>query len=141
MKCKLKVVAIAFSLLSGFSYAGIADYEKYYSNIQINNFSTGVYTSGGKNTQFFCIGLKRDDLVLPLHSLCKFDLYGIHTQGFTTMLETARYYYATGESVRVYFKENIWSDSDFSNAFSSAELIAITTCSSSNYCMGPQKSN
>lgn len=57
------------------------------------------------------------------------------------MLETARYYYATGEDVKVYYKGNVWTDSDFSNAFSGNELIAIATCSSSDYCMGPKVNN
>ncbi|MCD3653534.1 subtilase family AB5 toxin binding subunit, partial [Escherichia coli] len=53
--------------------------------------------------------------------------------------EMAKYYYATGESIRVYYKENVWSDSEFKKAFATNELISLSTCSSSDYGMGPQK--
>ncbi|ECP5935582.1 subtilase family AB5 toxin binding subunit, partial [Salmonella enterica subsp. enterica serovar Javiana] len=49
--------------------------------------------------------------------------------------------YTTGGDVRIYYKENVWRDPDFKSAFSSRELIAITTCSSSSYCMGPMLTN
>ncbi|WP_137651999.1 subtilase family AB5 toxin binding subunit [Escherichia albertii] len=134
---KIKYFAIAL-LLSESSHAGMVDYDKYMSNLQINNLSFGVYKSGGKESQFFCIGVKRGNIVPTVSSMCKFDVFGNHQQGFDNMLETARYYYATGEEVRIYYKENIWQDTDFTSAFSGAELIAITTCSSSDYCMGPK---
>ncbi|EBA3495714.1 subtilase cytotoxin subunit B-like protein, partial [Salmonella enterica] len=57
------------------------------------------------------------------------------------MLNIAKYYYTTGGDVRIYYKENVWRDPDFKSAFSSRELIAITTCSSSSYCMGPMLTN
>lgn len=59
MKKKLKVLTLALASLSSVCYAGMADYDKYMSNAQINNLSYGVYTSGGKETQYFCIGLTR----------------------------------------------------------------------------------
>lgn len=139
MKRKIKYSLIALSLLSGTSHAVMSDYDKYLSNVQINNFSYGVYTSGGQESQFFCIGIKRDNFNLPVHSICKVDIFGNHKQGFDAMLEMAKYYYATGESIRVYYKENVWSDSEFKKAFSTNELISLSTCSSSDYCMGPQK--
>ncbi|EEC8627645.1 TPA: subtilase family AB5 toxin binding subunit [Escherichia coli] len=139
MKQKIKYFLIALSLLSGTSHAVMSDYDKYLSNVQINNFSYGVYTSAGKESQFFCIGIKRDNENLPVHNMCKVDIYGYHKQGFNTMMEMAKYYYATGENIRVYYKENVWSDSEFTKAFSANELISLSTCSSSNYCMGPQK--
>ncbi|EAC0927899.1 subtilase cytotoxin subunit B-like protein [Salmonella enterica subsp. enterica] len=139
MKKKLKVLTLALASLSSVCYAGMADYDKYMSNAQINNLSYGVYTSGGRKTQFFCIGVKRGSHVPDVNTICKFDVFGNHKQGFDNMLATARYYYATGEDVRVYYKENVWSDSEFTAAFSANELIALTTCSSSSYCMGPLK--
>ncbi|EAA5870259.1 subtilase cytotoxin subunit B-like protein [Salmonella enterica subsp. enterica serovar Okatie] len=137
MKKKLKVLTLALASLSSVCYAGMADYDKYMSNAQINNLSYGVYTSGGKETQYFCIGLKRGSQVPAVNNICKFDVFGTHKQGFDNMLATARYYYTTGADVRVYYKENVWSDSEFTAAFSANELIALTSCSSSTYCMGP----
>ena len=133
---KKKYFAIAL-LLSGSCHAGMADYDTYMSNLQINNISFGVYKSGEKESQFFCIGVKQGNMVPTVNTMCKFDVFGNHQQGFDNMLETARYYYATGENVRVYYKENVWRDVNFTSAFSGAELIAITTCRSSDYCMGP----
>lgn len=138
MKKKLKVLTLVLASLSSICYAGMGDYDNYLSNVRINNMSYGVYTSGTKEVQFFCIGLKRDGDVVTPDTICKVDLYGHHKQGFDKMLETARYYYATGENIRVYYKGDVWSDSDFSSAFSKNELIAITTCISSDYCMGPK---
>ncbi|EAA7839002.1 subtilase cytotoxin subunit B-like protein [Salmonella enterica] len=141
MKKKLKVLTLALASLSSVCYAGMADYDKYISNAQINNLSYGVYTTGGKETQYFCIGVKRGSHVPDVNAICKFDVFGNHKQGFDNMLATARYYYATGEDVRVYYKENVWSDINFTAAFSGNELIALTTCSSSTYCMGPVNPN
>lgn len=136
---KISFMLMTALLSSGACYAGMADYDMYLSNVQINNFAYGVYNSGGKDTQFFCIGLKRDNSTLPVNSICKVDVYGYHKQGFDTMMEMAKYYYATGESIRVYYKENVWTDPDFKKAFSANELISLSTCSSADYCMGPQK--
>ncbi|EGU9661758.1 subtilase cytotoxin subunit B-like protein [Salmonella enterica] len=137
MKKKLKVLTLALASLSSVCYAGMADYDKYMSNLQINNLSYGVYTSGGKETQYFCIRLKKGSQVPDVNNICKIDVFGNHKQGFDNMLATARYYYTTGADVRVYYKENVWSDSEFTAAFSANELIALTSCSSSTYCMGP----
>ncbi|ASG71606.1 TPA: subtilase cytotoxin subunit B-like protein [Salmonella enterica subsp. enterica serovar Kivu] len=137
MKNKLKILTFALASLSSVCYADMAGYNKYVSNVQINNLSYGVYTSGGKQTQFFCVGLKRGSQTPDVNTMCKIDVFGTHKQGFDNMLETAKYYYATGESVRVYYMDSVWTDRDFANAFSNKELISITTCSASNYCMGP----
>ncbi|HBN2067309.1 TPA: subtilase cytotoxin subunit B-like protein [Escherichia coli] len=137
MKKKLKVLTLVLASLSSVCYAGMGDYNNYVSDVRINNLSYGVYTSGSKEVQFFCIGLMRNGGTVTPDTVCKVDLFGYHKQGFDNMLETARYYYATGEGVRVYYKGDVWTDSDFSSAFSRNELIAITTCSSSDYCMGP----
>ncbi|HDX6815656.1 TPA: subtilase cytotoxin subunit B-like protein [Escherichia coli] len=141
MKRKIKIALFFMSLISGVSHAGMGDYNTYLSNVQINNLTFGVYNSGGKESRFFCIGIKRDNAQLPVHSICKVDVYGHHKQGFDNMLEMAKYYYATGEELRVYYKENVWSDTDFKSAFSSNELISISTCSSHDYCMGPRTNN
>ncbi|ENN6900509.1 subtilase cytotoxin subunit B-like protein [Salmonella enterica subsp. enterica serovar Newport] len=141
MKKKLNVLTLALASLSSVCYAGMADYDKYMSNVQINNLSYGVYTSGGKQTQFFCIGLKNGSQVPVINKICKLDMFGNHKQGFDNMLATARYYYTTGEDVRVYYKENVWGDIDFKSAFSANELISLTTCSASDYCMGPRLPN
>lgn len=141
MKRNMKYFFAVLLFLSGFSYAGMADYDNYMSNVKVNNFSFGVYKSGSKETQFFCIGLTRDGAVLSINSVCKFDVYGNHKQGFTAMMETAKYFYTTREDIRVYLKQNVWTDPEFKKGFSSHELIALTTCSSSTYCMGPVKGN
>ncbi|HHS2250658.1 TPA: subtilase family AB5 toxin binding subunit [Salmonella enterica subsp. enterica] len=137
MKNKLKVLTLALASLSSACYAGMPDYDKYLSSSQINNLSYGVYTSAGKETQYFCIGIKKRSQIPVVHTICKMDVFGTHKQGFDNMLAAAKYYYATGEDVRVYYKENVWSDSEFISAFSANELIALTTCSTSDYCMGP----
>jgi subtilase cytotoxin, subunit B len=141
MKNKLKVLILSLTSLSSVCYASMDDYNTYLSNVQINNLSYGVYKSGTKETRFFCIGLKRGSQIPTVNSICKVDVYGYHKQGFDNMLDTARYYYATGEDVRVYYKGGVWSDSNFSQAFSANELISITTCSSSSYCAGPTSVN
>ncbi|EJQ3115301.1 subtilase cytotoxin subunit B-like protein [Salmonella enterica] len=141
MKNKLKVLTLALASLSSVCHAGMADYDDYTSEVHIKNLSYGVYKSAEKETQFFCIELKRGSEVLTVDTMCKVDVYGNHKQGFDNMLTTARYHYATGQSVRVYYKPNVWYDSDFKSGFSSNELIAITTCDSSGHCMGPEKTD
>lgn len=61
MKNKLKVLALTLASLSSVCYANMADYNTYQSNVQINNLSYGVYRSGDKESQFFCVGLKRGE--------------------------------------------------------------------------------
>ena len=141
MNIGLKSFLVALSLFSSCGYAAMKDYDKYFSQVIINNFAYGVYNSGGKETQYFCIGIKRGDETLPLNVVCKFDLFGNHKQGFQEMMDIAKYHYATGDRIRVYYKEPVWTDADFVNAFSNGELIALTSCSSDTYCMGPTKKN
>lgn len=71
MKKKLKVLTLALASLSSVCYAAMADYDTYVSNVQINNLSYGVYTSGGKETQFFCIGLKRGSEAISVNAVCE----------------------------------------------------------------------
>lgn len=137
---KLKVLTLALASLSSVCYAGMADYDKYISNAQINNLSYGVYTTGVRKLSILYRS-EEGSHVPDVNAICKFDVFGNHKQGFDNMLATARYYYATGEDVRVYYKENVWSDTNFTAAFSGNELIALTTCSSSTYCMGPVNPN
>ncbi|EDN2118911.1 subtilase cytotoxin subunit B-like protein, partial [Salmonella enterica] len=86
MKKKLKVLTLALASLSSVCYAAMADYDTYVSNVQINNLSYGVYTSGDKETQFFCIGLKHGSEAISINAMCKVDVYGNHKQGFDNML-------------------------------------------------------
>ncbi|EJX6616224.1 subtilase cytotoxin subunit B-like protein, partial [Salmonella enterica] len=113
MKNKLKVLTLALASLSSVCHAGMADYNNYTSEVHIKNLSYGVYKSGEKETQFFCIELKRGSEVLTVDTMCKIDVFGNHKQGFDNMLTTARYHYATGQSVRVYYKPDVWYDPDF----------------------------
>ncbi|MBP1520793.1 subtilase cytotoxin subunit B-like protein [Salmonella enterica subsp. enterica serovar Worthington] len=140
MKNKLNVLALTLASLSSVCYANMADYNTYQSNVQINNLSHGVYKSGVR-TVSFCIGLNNESQIPNANTMCKMDVFGTHKQGFDNMLATARYYYTTGEKVRIYYKENVWADRNFTAGFSGNELIAITTCSSIDYCMGPTLPN
>ncbi|EGL9147671.1 subtilase cytotoxin subunit B-like protein, partial [Salmonella enterica] len=78
MKKKLKVLTLALASLSSVCYAAMADYDTYVSNVQIKNLSYGVYTSGDKETQFFCIELKRGSEAISVNAVCKVDVYGNH---------------------------------------------------------------
>ncbi len=53
MKKKLKVLTLALASISSVCYAAMADYDTYVSNVQINNLSYGVYTSGVRKLSFF----------------------------------------------------------------------------------------
>ncbi|MCQ7830788.1 subtilase cytotoxin subunit B-like protein, partial [Salmonella enterica] len=69
MKKKLKVLTLALASLSSVCYAAMADYDTYVSNVQINNLSYGVYTSGGK---WICPYISRHLLSLnPLLACCR----------------------------------------------------------------------
>lgn len=84
MKKKLKVLTLALASLSSVCYAAMADYDTYVSNVQINNLSYGVYTSGGKETQFFCIGLKHGVKLLASMPCVKWMCTGIINRGLIT---------------------------------------------------------
>ncbi|MCB7132137.1 subtilase family AB5 toxin binding subunit [Salmonella enterica subsp. enterica serovar Hillegersberg] len=57
---------------------------------------------------------------------------------FNTMLEQARHFYITGQSIRVYFEPNVWNNKSFKAALSSNALVGLSSCSASE-CFGPVK--
>lgn len=136
MKKKLKVLIFVFVLLFSVCYVVMVDYDMYVSNVQINNLFYGVYMLGGKEIQFFCIGLKYGSEVISINVMCKVDVYGNYKQGFDNMLNIVKYYYIIGGDVRIYYKENVWCDFDFKSVFFFRELIVIIICSLLSYCMG-----
>lgn len=95
MKKKLKVLTLALASLSSVCYAAMADYDTYVSNVQINNLSYGVYTSGVRKLSFLYRTEARGEAI-SINAMCKVDVYGNHKQGFDNMLNTAKYYYTTG---------------------------------------------
>ncbi|HDL7811038.1 TPA: subtilase cytotoxin subunit B-like protein [Yersinia enterocolitica] len=135
---KIKAIALTSLLVSSVTSAAMKDYDTYYSNVIINNFSSGVYNSGGKDTTFFCIGYTRVGNKPDINNACKVDVYGKYKNGFSAMMDTAKFYYSTGLQVRVYIKKDVWYDPAFRTGFSANELIAITSCSSHDYCVGPK---
>lgn len=81
MKKKLKVLTLVLASLSSVCYAGMGDYNNYVSDVRINNLSYGVYTSGSKEVQFFCIGLMRNGGLLHLILCVRWICLGIINRG------------------------------------------------------------
>ncbi|EEO3279340.1 subtilase cytotoxin subunit B, partial [Salmonella enterica subsp. enterica serovar Montevideo] len=49
----------------------------------------------------------------------------------------ARYFYSTGQSVRIHVQKNIWTYPLFVNTFSANALVGLSSCSATQ-CFGPK---
>ncbi|EAA7245087.1 subtilase cytotoxin subunit B [Salmonella enterica] len=108
----------------------------YYSDEVISELHVGQLDKG----PYFCIkSVKVNGSGTPLIT-CAVSGQSIWASSFQEFLEQARYFYATRQSVRVYFQDKIWTYQPFINTFSAKALVGLSSCSATT-CFGPEKKN
>ncbi|EKO0247359.1 subtilase cytotoxin subunit B [Salmonella enterica] len=106
----------------------------YYSDEVISDFHVGQYHSSA----YFCIKtVKKSGEGTPVIA-CAISNDSKWRPSFNTMLEQARHFYITGQSIRVYVEPNVWNNQSFKAALSSNALVGLSSCSASE-CFGPGK--
>ncbi|HEC7070415.1 TPA: subtilase cytotoxin subunit B [Salmonella enterica subsp. enterica serovar Saintpaul] len=106
----------------------------YFSDEVISGFHVGQFNIG----TYFCIKtVKKSGGGTPVIA-CAISNDSKWLHSFNTMLEQARHFYTTGQSIRVYVEPNVWNNKYFKAALSSNALVGLSSCSASE-CFGPGK--
>ncbi|HCL5345601.1 TPA: subtilase cytotoxin subunit B [Salmonella enterica] len=104
----------------------------YYSDEVISDFHVGQFN----RSAYFCIkAVKKSNGGIPIIA-CALSHDSKWIPSFYTMLEQARHFYITGQSIRVYVEPNIWNHKRFMAALLSNALVGLSSCSATE-CFGP----
>ncbi|EDV5325970.1 subtilase cytotoxin subunit B [Salmonella enterica subsp. enterica serovar Oranienburg] len=105
----------------------------YYSDEVISELHVGQIDTG----PYFCIKtVKANGSDTPVVA-CAVSKQSIWAPSFKELLDQARYFYSTGQSVRIHVQKNIWTYPLFVNAFSANALVGLSSCSATQ-CFGPK---
>ncbi|EHR7007643.1 subtilase cytotoxin subunit B [Salmonella enterica] len=105
----------------------------YYSDEVISELHVGQIDTG----PYFCIKtVKANGSGTPVVT-CAVSKQSIWAPSFKELLDQARYFYSTGQSVRIHVQKNIWTYPLFVNAFSANALVGLSSCSATQ-CFGPK---
>lgn len=86
---------------------------------------------------YFCIKtVKANGSGTPVVA-CAVSKQSIWTPSFKELLDQARYFYSTRQSVRIHVQKNIWTYPLFVNTFSANALVGLPSCSATQ-CFGPK---
>ncbi|HFW5233129.1 TPA: subtilase family AB5 toxin binding subunit [Salmonella enterica subsp. diarizonae serovar 50:k:z35] len=135
-----KIFSVCALLITAWPLSSWAEWTgdssiNYYSDEVISDFHVGQYHSSA----YFCIKtVKKSGEGTPVIA-CAFEKESTWRYSFNTMLEQARNFYITGQTIRVYVEPNTWVVQSFVNAFSSNTLVGLSSCNTSTECFGPMK--
>ncbi|EBN8630137.1 subtilase cytotoxin subunit B [Salmonella enterica subsp. enterica serovar Johannesburg] len=105
----------------------------YYSDEVISELHVGQIDTG----PYFCIKtVKANGCGIPVVA-CAVSKQSIWAPSFKELLDQARYFYSTGQSVRIHVQKNIWTYPLFVNTFSANALVGLSSCSATQ-CFGPK---
>lgn len=105
----------------------------YYSDEVISEIHVGQIDT----SPYFCIKtVKANGSCTPVVA-CAVSKQSIWAPSFKELLDQARYFYSTGQSVRIHVQKNIWTYPLFVNAFSANALVGLSSCSATQ-CFGPK---
>ncbi|EFR6810149.1 subtilase cytotoxin subunit B [Salmonella enterica] len=105
----------------------------YYSDEVISELHVGQIDTG----PYFCIKtVKANGSGTPVVA-CAVSKQSIWAPSFKELFDQARYFYSTGQSVRIHVQKNIWTYPLFVNAFSANALVGLSSCSATQ-CFGPK---
>ncbi|EDZ5079046.1 subtilase cytotoxin subunit B [Salmonella enterica] len=105
----------------------------YYSDEVISELHVGQIDTG----PYFCIKTVKDNgSGIPVVA-CAVSKQSIWAPSFKELLDQARYFYSTGQSVRIHVQKNIWTYPLFVNTFSANALVGLSSCSATQ-CFGPK---
>ncbi|EKR1690264.1 TPA_asm: subtilase cytotoxin subunit B [Salmonella enterica subsp. diarizonae] len=137
---KITSVCALLSLICSFNASAewTGDYENisYFSHEVISEFHVGQIDGGA----YFCIkAVKADGSSSTPLIACSVSNKSVWAPSFKVLLEQARYFYVTEQSVRIYFEKNIWTNQPFINTFSKNALVGFSSCNTAPDCFGPGK--
>lgn len=105
----------------------------YYSDEVISELHVGQIDT----SPYFCIKtVKANGSGTPV-VVCAVSKQSIWAPSFKELLDQARYFYSTGQSVRIHVQKNIWTYPLFVNTFSANALVGLSSCSATQ-CFGPK---
>lgn len=105
----------------------------YYSDEVISELHVGQIDT----SPYFCIKtVKANGSGTPVVA-CAVSKQSIWAPSFKELLDQARYFYSTGQSVRIHVQKNIWTYLLFVNTFSANALVGLSSCSATQ-CFGPK---
>ncbi|ECO0171217.1 subtilase cytotoxin subunit B [Salmonella enterica subsp. enterica serovar Typhimurium] len=105
----------------------------YYSDEAISELHVGQIDT----SPYFCIKtVKANGSGTPVVA-CAVSKQSIWAPSFKELLDQARYFYSTGQSVRIHVQKNIWTYPLFVNTFSANALVGLSSCSATQ-CFGPK---
>lgn len=105
----------------------------YYSDGVISELHVGQIDTN----PYFCVKtVKANGSGTPVVA-CAVSKLSIWAPSFKELLDQARYFYSTGQSVRIHVQKNIWTYPLFVNTFSANALVGLSSCSATQ-CFGPQ---
>ncbi|EAB9898033.1 subtilase cytotoxin subunit B [Salmonella enterica subsp. enterica] len=105
----------------------------YYSDEVISELHVGQIDT----SPYFCIKtVKANGSATPVVA-CAVSKQSIWAPSFKELLDQARYFYSTGQSVRIHVQKNIWTYPLFVNTFSANALVGLSSCSATQ-CFGPK---
>lgn len=105
----------------------------YYSDEVISELHVGQIDT----SPYFCIKtVKANGSGTPVVA-CAVSKQSIWAPSFKELLDQARYFYSTGQSVRIHVQKNIWTYPLFVNTFSANALVGLSSCSAKQ-CFGPK---
>ncbi|EOX8392543.1 subtilase cytotoxin subunit B [Salmonella enterica] len=137
---KITSVCALLSLICSFNASAewTGDYENigYFSHEVITEFHVGQIDGGA----YFCIkAVKADGSRSTPLIACSVSNESVWAPSFKVLLEQARYFYVTEQSVRIYYDHNVWTNQPFVNTFSTNALVGLSSCSAATDCFGPGK--
>ncbi|ELO1492495.1 subtilase cytotoxin subunit B [Salmonella enterica] len=107
----------------------------YYKNRVVSELHVGQIDNG----DYFCIKLVRANGGggdTPV-TMCSVSNQSVWAPSFKVLKEQARYFYATGQTIMVYFRNTTWKYKPFSDVFSNKVLTGFSTCNNATNCFGP----
>ncbi|EFV5039191.1 subtilase cytotoxin subunit B [Salmonella enterica] len=105
----------------------------YYSDEVISEIHVGQIDT----SPYFCIKtVKANGSGTPVVA-CAVSKQSIWAPSFKELLDQARYFYSTGQSVRIHVQKNIWTYPLLVNTFSANALVGLSSCSATQ-CFGPK---
>lgn len=133
-----KFVSVYTLLILIYSFNASAEWtgdntNAYYSDEIISELHVGQIDT----SPYFCIKtVKANGSGTPVVA-CAIAKQSIWAPSFKELLDQARYFYSTGQSVRIHVQKNIWTYPLFVNTFSANALVGLSSCSATQ-CFGPK---
>ncbi|ECZ0013879.1 subtilase cytotoxin subunit B [Salmonella enterica subsp. enterica] len=133
---KITFVCALLSLICSFNASAEwtgDDVSGYYKYRVVSELHVGQVDNG----DYFCIKLVRangDDTPV---TMCSVSNQSVWAPSFKVLKEQARYFYATGQTIMVYFRTATWTYKPFLDAFSNKVLTGFSTCNNAPDCFGP----